>query len=161
MPIKLPTVTTPENKAAHSTRSDRTQAKPKGPTRDAPQAVEEASPPAPLDAFSTVGDGAPLSADAVLALTGSPKVNAATAVVVDAGAQKAAQVELRQYFVDVQREQWQFYADQVGPKTNFLPPDNVKVELGQPLVVDARTSPTNQSTMASSSAGAASRSRRR
>ena len=51
--------------------------------------------------------------------------------------------ELARYFLDVEREQWQFYADHTGKSTNHLPPDNVRVETGKDDVVDARTSPTN------------------
>jgi len=43
------------------------------------------------------------------------------------------EAELQRYFLDVQREQWQFYADNTGPSTNHLPPDNVKVEPGKPV----------------------------
>jgi cellobiose phosphorylase len=64
----------------------------------------------------------------------APTVDAAS------GAQKA---ELRKYFLDVQREQWSYYAEHMGPSTNHLPPDNVRVEAGKPIVVDYRTSPTN------------------
>src|SRR5438132_1278345 len=55
----------------------------------------------------------------------------------------AAAAARRAYFLDVQRDQWGYYAEQVGAATNYLPPDNVKVESGKPVVVDKRTSPTN------------------
>ncbi len=47
------------------------------------------------------------------------------------------------YFRQLAKDQWRFYADNVNATTNFLPPDNVKIENGKPLTVDYRTSPTN------------------
>lgn len=47
------------------------------------------------------------------------------------------------YFNKLAKDQWKFYSDNANASTNYLPPDNVKVEKGKPLVVDYRTSPTN------------------
>ncbi|CAN5674647.1 hypothetical protein BH10BDE1_BH10BDE1_16770 [soil metagenome] len=47
------------------------------------------------------------------------------------------------YFRTLAKEQWQFYADNVNKTTNWLPPDNVTIEKGKPVVIDYRTSPTN------------------
>jgi cellobiose phosphorylase len=61
----------------------------------------------------------------------------------DAAAASQAAADRARYFMDVQRDQWRYYADHVGAATNHLPPDNVRVEQGKPAVVDHRTSPTN------------------
>ncbi len=50
---------------------------------------------------------------------------------------------IEDYFRQLSKDQWQFYADSVNPTTSFLPPDNVRVEQGKNLTVDYRTSPTN------------------
>lgn len=47
------------------------------------------------------------------------------------------------YFRQLAKDQWRYYADNVNATTNFLPPDNVKIEKGNPLAADYRTSPTN------------------
>ncbi len=83
--------------------------------------------------------GVPEGPDAFVA--GAPPAKRVNGKQLDKQSPHAA--ELQRYFLDVLREQWQFYADQAGPGTNHLPPDNVTVEAGKPVVVDKRTSPTN------------------
>ncbi|MCC7386492.1 MAG: DUF3131 domain-containing protein [Deltaproteobacteria bacterium] len=81
----------------------------------------------------------PLSADAFsIAHATTPGVGSSSPVL-----QKLKEAEARPYLAQAAREQWQYYADHVNADTNFLPPDNIRVESGLPLVVDPRTSPTN------------------
>ncbi|MBK6688135.1 MAG: hypothetical protein IPG45_26915 [Deltaproteobacteria bacterium] len=60
-----------------------------------------------------------------------------------AAIQKLKEAEGRPYLHEVAKVQWEYYADQVNAGTNFLPPDNIRMEAGRALVVDPRTSPTN------------------
>ncbi len=74
-----------------------------------------------------------------------------------AAIQSLKEIDARRYFVDVARDQWQYYADNVNVSSNFLAPDNVTLGSGEPKV-DHRTSPTNiglymQSTMIATKLG--------
>lgn len=117
-------------KPTTTTRAKPATKKGEGTGKPAASTALEPSAPEAADAFEA----------AAAPTRGAPAGRIAGAQVPKSSVHEA---ELKRYFLDVQREQWQFYADNTGASTNHLPPDNVRVDAGKPIVVDARTSPTN------------------